>query len=167
VQRSLPTTIASLVSLIGYILFAAGFCLMIRKIRSDQSSIGRLKGKPAAPESEESGSTKERAKPMVTDLMLAAKKKGNAAVKAEIAKNRAGIFNADSDGRTALFYAAERGDEEIVWTILNAGTANQRGALLNVKDNDGNRAEDWARMKGQEEIGKVLASERGRIEFFE
>ncbi len=81
------------------------------------------------------------------------------------------IFLTDMNGRTALFYAAERGDEEIVWMLLSrltgTGLGCQRGALLNIKDKKGNRAEDWARINGQEEMRKLLSIERQRIEFFE
>ena len=100
-----------------------------------------------------------------TELMLAARDQSKESVKAALTQRE--LFHTDNDGRTALFYAAERGDEEIVWILLNAGTATQRGALLGVKDKEGNRAEDWAQTNGQEEIRSILSVERQRIEFYE
>ena len=104
-----------------------------------------------------------------TELMLAARYQSKESVKEAL--RRGDIFLTDNNGRTALFYAAERGDEEIVWILLfslaGTGISNQRGALLNGRDKEGNRAEDWARIKGQEEIRSILSVERQRIEWFE
>lgn len=104
-----------------------------------------------------------------TLLMIAARHQDGETVTAELRKGN--IFQTDMAGRTALFYAAERGDEEIVWILLSSlagtGVGNQRGALLNVKDHEGKRAEDWAELNGQDEISRILAGERGRIEYFE
>lgn len=109
-----------------------------------------------------------------TELMLAARYQSKESVIETLnssARRQQELFVTDSDGRTALFYAAERGDEEIVWVLLFAlagtGIANQRGALLEVRDNDGNRAEEWAQLNGQEEIRRILSVERQRIEYFE
>ena len=109
-----------------------------------------------------------------TKLMLAARHQSKESVKEALnfdAMQRGDIFLTDKDGRTALFYAAERGDEEIVWILLSslAGTGMlcQRGTLLEVRDNEGNLAEDWAQINGQEEIKRILSIERQRIEFFE
>ena len=81
------------------------------------------------------------------------------------------LFLTDNHGRTALFYAAERGDEEIAWLLLASlpgiGLACRRGGLLEIRDNDGNFAEDWAEMNGQPAMKKLLSAERMRIDFFE
>ena len=86
-------------------------------------------------------------------------------------KRKADLFHEDTEGRTALFYAAERGDEQIIWllleTLAGTGLANQRGALLNVEDKDGRRAEDWAERHGHHEIRAILNKERLRIDYFE
>jgi len=107
-------------------------------------------------------------------LMLAARYQGKESVKEELSLDpiqRGNIFLTDEDGRTALFYAAERGNEEIVWILLSslAGTevSCNRGTLLGVRDNEGKLAEDWAQINGQEEIRRILSVERQRIEYFE
>jgi len=104
-----------------------------------------------------------------TKLMLAVMYQGKTFIAKEIRQNN--IFHTDKNGRTALFYAAERGNEEIVWMLLfslaGTGISGQRGALLKIKDNEGNFAEDWAKIKGREKIGRILSVERQRIEFFE
>ncbi len=109
-----------------------------------------------------------------TDLMLAARYQSKEFVKEALkfdAMLRGDIFFTDKDGRTALFYAVERGDEEIVGILLSSlagtGILCERGALLEVRDNEGNIAEDWAQINGQEEIRRILSVERQRIEFFE
>ncbi len=104
-----------------------------------------------------------------TKLMLAVRHQSKESVKKVMLLGD--IFHTDNYGRTALFYAAERGDEEIVWIILSSlagtGMACQRGALLEVRDKEGKLAEDWAQINGQEEIRKILSVERQRIEYFE
>jgi ankyrin repeat protein len=84
---------------------------------------------------------------------------------------RGDIFLTDIDGRTALFYAAERGNEEIVWILLSSlagtGISCQRGTLLEVRDHDGVLAEDWAQINGLEKIKRILSIERQRIAYFE
>jgi len=104
-----------------------------------------------------------------TKLMLAARHQSKESVKEALL--RGDLFLKDKDGRTALFYAAERGDEEIVWILLTSlagtGMSCNRGALLGVRDNEGKLAEDWARINGQEEIRRILSVERQRIEYFE
>ncbi len=109
-----------------------------------------------------------------TKLMLAARHQSKESVKEALnldAVQQGDIFLTDKDGRTALFYAAERGDEEIVWILLSSlagtGMSCNRGALLGVRDNEGKLAEDWARINGQEEIRRILSVERQRIEYFE
>jgi ankyrin repeat protein len=104
-----------------------------------------------------------------TELMLAARYQSKESVK--VALRQGDVFLTDKDGRTALFYAAERGDEEIVWILLSSlagtGISCQRGALLEIRDNEGNLAENWAERNGHEQIGRVLSKERQRIEFSE
>jgi len=105
-----------------------------------------------------------------TKLMLAVRDQSIEIVKDLLdidARQRGLIFLTDYDGRTSLFYAAERGNEEIIWTLLHSLTSIQRGALLNIKDNEGKLAEDWAQINGQEEIKRILSVERQRIECFE
>ncbi len=109
-----------------------------------------------------------------TKLMLAAKHQRKESVKEALnfdGSQRGDIFLTDIFGRTALFYAAERGDQEIVWILMSslAGTGIncQRGALLEVRDNAGNLAEDWAQINGQGEIRRILSVERQRIAYFE
>ncbi len=105
-----------------------------------------------------------------TKLMLAVRDQSIEIVKDLLdidARQRGVIFLTDYDGRTSLFYAAERGNEEIIWTLLHSLTSIQRGALLNIKDNDGKLAEDWAQINGQEKIKRILSVERQRIEYFE
>ncbi|MCK5682849.1 ankyrin repeat domain-containing protein [bacterium] len=102
-----------------------------------------------------------------TELMLVVRTQCKESVKKELPNRSSDIFITDKVGHTALFYAAERGDEEIVWILLNSLTAIQRGALLEVKDNEGNLAEDWAKINSQEEIRRILSVERQRIAFYE
>ena len=110
----------------------------------------------------------------LTPLMLAVRDGDAQAVKEAMRQGptlRSEVFKTDSNGRTVLFYAAERGDEEIVWLLLSSlagtGVGCERGALLNVKDNDGNLAEDWARLRGKAKMESILEGERMRIEYFE
>ena len=109
-----------------------------------------------------------------TELMLAAKQESKQAVKKLLdleARHRGDIFLTDHNGRTALFYAAERGDEEIIWALLSSlpgtGIFCARGALLKVKDNEGHMAEEWAKINGQDKASEILSFERLRIEYFE
>ena len=104
-----------------------------------------------------------------TELMLAVRHQNKDSVKKAMLQDD--IFHTDKDGRTALFYAAEHGNEEIVWILLSSlagtGMSCQRGALLEVRDNEGKLAEDWAQINGREEIKEILSIERQRIEYFE
>ncbi len=104
-----------------------------------------------------------------TVLMLAARHQSKECVKEAL--RRGDIFLKDKDGRTALFYAAERGDEEIAWILLSSlagtGISCQRGTLLEVRDLEGRLAEDWAQIHGYEEIRRILSVERQRIAYFE
>jgi len=104
-----------------------------------------------------------------TELMLAARHQSKESVKETL--RRGELFLKDNEGRTALFYAAERGDEEIVWILLSSlagtGISCQRGTLLEVRDHEGVLAEDWAQINGQGEIKRILSVERQRIAYFE
>ncbi len=81
------------------------------------------------------------------------------------------LFRIDNEGRTVLFYAAARGDCEIIWALLRTlpgtGISCARGSLLNIKDNNGDLAEDFAETHGNEEAKQLLLHERIRIEYYE
>lgn len=81
------------------------------------------------------------------------------------------LFRLDNAGRTALFYAAARGDSEIIWALLGrlagTGLSCARGSLLNIKDKNGELAEDFAEKHGNEEAKQLLLHERIRIEYYE
>lgn len=104
-----------------------------------------------------------------TKLMLAARDGSISTIKQALWSSN--IFQIDHDGRTALFYAAERGNEAIIWVLLNSlggtGLSGGRIALLEIKDKEGLLAEDRAKEMGLEEIYSLLTVERQRISFFE
>ncbi|MBB1335320.1 ankyrin repeat domain-containing protein [Pseudoalteromonas sp. SR44-5] len=81
------------------------------------------------------------------------------------------MFKKDSTGRSAIYYAALRGDEDIIWFLLSllpgTGIFCKRGQLLESKDNQGLTPEEFAQVNGNDKIYKLLCSERMRIEFFE
>ena len=81
------------------------------------------------------------------------------------------LFRVDKEGRTALFYAAARGDSDIIWALLRrlpgTGMCCARGSLLEIKDNNGDLAEDFAEKQGNEEARQLLTHERIRIEYYE
>ncbi len=83
----------------------------------------------------------------------------------------ADLFARDSEGRTSLFYAAERGDLEqvrrIIYSLAGTGLSCQRLALLVIKDSSGLTASDVAERAGHEEIADLLRGEQMRMEFFE
>jgi hypothetical protein len=83
----------------------------------------------------------------------------------------AGPFAQDSAGRTALFYAAERGDVEqvrqIIYRLTGTGLSPQRLALLEIKDASGLTAADVAEQAGHAEIADLLRSEWVRMEYYE
>ena len=83
----------------------------------------------------------------------------------------ANLFARDSEGRTSLFYAAERGDLEqvrrIIYSLAGTGLSCQRLALLVIKDSSGLTASDVAERAGHEEIADLLRGEQMRMEFFE
>ena len=79
-------------------------------------------------------------------------------------------FARDSAGRTALFYAAERGDLEevqrIIFGLAGTGLWPQRLALIEIKDASGLTASDVAEQAGHEEIAALLRGEQMRMEYF-
>ena len=81
------------------------------------------------------------------------------------------LFRIDNEGRTVLFYAAARGDSEIIWALLRrlpgTGISCARGSLLNIKDHHGDLAEDVAETHGHDEAKHLLCHERIRIEYYE
>jgi ankyrin repeat protein len=84
---------------------------------------------------------------------------------------RSDLFAQDSVGRTALFYAAERGDLEevrrMIFSLSGTGLWPQRLALIEVKDSSGLTASDAAEQAGHKEIADLLCGEQMRMEFFE
>ena len=85
--------------------------------------------------------------------------------------SQSGPFAQDSDGRTTLFYAAERGDleqvERIIFGLSGTGLWPQRLALIEIKDSSGLTAADVAERAGHKEIADLLRGEQMRMEFFE
>lgn len=85
--------------------------------------------------------------------------------------NRSDPFDKDSDGRTSLFYAAERGDlgqvHQIIFGLAGTGVSCQRLALIKIRDSSGLTASDVAEQAGQTEIADLLRGEQMRMEFFE
>jgi len=77
----------------------------------------------------------------------------------------------DALGRTALFYAAEKGLEEEVWEILSSfrgtGLFPTRLRLIATKDHSGLTAADVAEQKGHQEIARLLRVEQARMEYQE
>jgi hypothetical protein len=77
------------------------------------------------------------------------------------------LFDTDSQGRTRLFYAAERGDEKEVERMMyrfpGTGFYPQRLGFIEKKDKDGLMAADVAEQKGQEEVAKLLRYEAWRL----
>jgi ankyrin repeat protein len=80
-------------------------------------------------------------------------------------------FKEDDIGRTPLYYAVAKNDikevESIIFSLSGTGVSCQRRALLKHKDHSGLTAEDVAAKLGHEEIRALLASELGRMEYFE
>ena len=85
--------------------------------------------------------------------------------------NESDPFAQDSVGRTALFYAAERGNLEevrrIIYGLAGTGLSPQRLALIGRKDSSGLTASDVAEQAGHKEIADLLRGEQMRMEFFE
>jgi ankyrin repeat protein len=80
-------------------------------------------------------------------------------------------FARDSVGRTALFYAAERGDLEqvrrIIFSLTGTGLSCQRLSLIEIRDSSGLTASDVAEQAGHKDIADLLRGEQMRMEFFE
>lgn len=85
--------------------------------------------------------------------------------------NESDPFARDSVGRTALFYAAERGDlrevRRIIFRLAGTGLWPQRLALITLKDSSGRTAGDVAEQAGHQETADLLRGEQMRMEFFE
>jgi len=75
------------------------------------------------------------------------------------------LFDKDNQGRTRLFYAAERGHqtevEKMIFRFPGTGFYPQRLGFIESKDKDGLTAADAAEQNGQEEIAKLLRSQVG------
>ena len=80
------------------------------------------------------------------------------------------LFDQDSEGRTTLFYAAEKGDLEqvrrIIFSLAGTGLWPQRLALIEVKDASGLTAADVAEQAGHKEIASLLRGEQVRMEYY-
>jgi len=85
--------------------------------------------------------------------------------------NKPDLFARDSSGRTALFYAAERGDLEevhrIIFSVPGTGLGCQRLSLIEIRDSSGLTAGDVAEQAGHKPIADLLRKEQMRMEFFE
>ncbi len=85
--------------------------------------------------------------------------------------NQSDLFVQDSIGRTALFYAAERGDlkevRRIIYSLAGTGLSCQRLSLLEIRDSSGLTASDVAEHAGHKGIADLLRGEQMRMEFFE
>ena len=85
--------------------------------------------------------------------------------------HKSDLFAQDSVGRTALFYAAERGDlkevRRIIFSLSGTGLYCQRLGLIEVTDSSGLTASDVAEHAGHKEIADLLRREQMRMEFFE
>ena len=81
------------------------------------------------------------------------------------------LFEQDGLGRTPLFYAAEKGlDEEvktIIFSLRGTGLSPRRLALIATKDHAGLTAADVAEEHGHKEIAQLLRHEQMRMEYFE
>jgi hypothetical protein len=86
-------------------------------------------------------------------------------------QRRRRLLAQDGLGRTALFYAAEKGLEEevkeIIFRFRGTGLAPPRLALITTKDHSGLTAADVAEQNGYTEIARLLRGEQGRMEYFE
>ena len=85
--------------------------------------------------------------------------------------NKSDLFAQDSGGRTALFYAAERGDIEqvrrMIFSLPGTGLWCQRLALIEIRDSSGLTASDVAEQAGHKQIADLLRGEQMLMEFFE
>ncbi|MEN8223346.1 MAG: hypothetical protein ABFR36_08825 [Acidobacteriota bacterium] len=86
-------------------------------------------------------------------------------------EDREKLFEQDELGRTPLFYAAEQGFieevKEMIFSLGGTGLSMARLSLITIRDNSGLIAADVAEQNGHKEIGQLLRSEQGRMEFFE
>ena len=86
-------------------------------------------------------------------------------------ERRKSLFEQDTLGRTALFYAAEKGLEkevsEMIFSLRGTGLSPTRLSLISIKDHSGLTAADVAEQNGHDEIARLLRSEQGRMEYFE
>ena len=84
---------------------------------------------------------------------------------------RTRLLKRDGRGRTALFYAAEKGLEEkvkeIIYSFRGTGMSPTRLKLIATKDHSGLTAADVAEQNGHQEIARLLRGEQGRMEYFE
>ena len=64
----------------------------------------------------------------------------------------ADVDTQDDQGTTALMWATQRNNIELVKLLLD------NFADISVKDNDGKTAQDWARKKGYDDIFNLLSS---------
>jgi len=84
--------------------------------------------------------------------------------------NKDDPFGRDAEGRTTLFYAAERGDMDkvrrIIFRLTGTGLMPQRLALLEIEDASGLTAADVAEQAGHKEIAELLRSEQVRMEYY-
>jgi ankyrin repeat protein len=81
------------------------------------------------------------------------------------------LFEQDDNGRTPLFYAAEKGLEEevseMIFSLRGTGLSLPRLKLITTKDHTGLIAADVAEENGHKEIARLLRVEQGRMEYFE
>ena len=87
------------------------------------------------------------------------------------AERRKRLLEQDALGRTALFYAAEKGLEEevreMIFSLRGTGLSLPRLKLITTKDHSGLTAADVAEENGHKEIARLLRVEQGRMEYFE
>ena len=85
--------------------------------------------------------------------------------------DKSDLFAQDSVGRTALFYAAERGDlkkvRRMIYSLAGTGLSCQRLSLIAIRDSSGLTASDVAEHAGHKEVADLLRGEQMRMEFFE
>ena len=91
-------------------------------------------------------------------------------VPADAQGRRGRVFEQDDQGRTVLFYAAERGDldrvHRIIFGLTGTGLWPQRLALIEIKDVSGLTAADVAEQAGHQEIADLLRREQVRMEYY-
>ncbi len=84
---------------------------------------------------------------------------------------KSNLFDRDSRGRTALFYAAERGlikeVRRMIFSLTVTGVGPTRLSLIEIKDFSGLTASNVAELNGQKEIANLLRGEQFRMEYYE